>query len=167
MTFEERMQLGLKWENEVKERLESLGFLVNKYGQGVQIEPIFRDAIRFMNNNTTAKFVRYLPDWVIAIKNKLCFLVEAKSEIRTDTLNYSYELSSYDIGQKLHSINVDVVVVFSGWRADFVYNIRFHRKFDDSSLLAHVKGSKTPFGLVHKSSIPTFDDFFNRILKEE
>lgn len=167
MTFKKRLQLGKKWEDNVKERLESIGFLVNKYGQGVQIEPIFRDAIRPMNDNITAKFVRYLPDWIIVIKNNLCFLVEAKSEIRTDTKNYSYELASYDIGMCLHSINIDVIVVFSEWRADFIYNIQFNKKFDDLSLLAHVKGSRTPFGLIYKSSIPTFDNFFRKILNKE
>jgi hypothetical protein len=167
MTFEKRFQLGLKWEKEVKKRLESLGFLVNEYGQGAQLEPTFQDAIRFMNYNMTAKFIRYLPDWVVAIKNKLCFLIEAKSEMRTDTENYSYELASYDIGMKLHSINVDVIVIFLEWRADFVYNLRFHKKFNDSSLLSHIKGSRTPFGLVYKSTVPTFDDFFDEILNKK
>lgn len=161
--FQNRLNSALKWEDEVKDKLESIGFLANRYGVGVQLSPEFHNAIRFMNNNPTAQFVRYLPDWIIAIKDKMCYLVEAKSELRADTPNYSYELASYEIGMKLYSIGVEVIIVFTGWRADFIHNLTIHRRFDNHALLRTVQGSRTPFGLIKKDSVPTFDEFFYSI----
>lgn len=160
MGFEDRLNHAVSWENEVRERLEQIGFITNKYGQGVQLEPEFRNAIRRMNANLTAQFVRYLPDWVVAIKDKSCYLVEAKSDM-SNTPNYSYECASYDMGIKLHSIGVDVIVVFSGWKADFIYNLTIKKYKKDPR---KTKGSGTPFGLIKKESVPLFDDFFQNVI---
>lgn len=161
MSFENRLAHAIEWEIQVKDVLETMGFITNPYGQGVQLEPDFRNAIRKMNANKTAQFVRYLPDWIVAMKDKACYLVEAKSTM-SSTPNYAYELASHQIGMDLHSIGVDVVVVFSEWRADFVYNIVFTRVFEGDRL-KHVNGSRTPFGLVLKESVPTFIEFFERL----
>lgn len=164
--FQDRLSTALKWEDEVKTKLEAIGFLTNRYGTGVQLSPEFHNAVRFMNDNYTAQFVRYLPDWIIAIENKMCYLVEAKSE-RSNTSNYSYELSSYEVGLKLHSIGVNVIVVFVGWRADFIQNLKIWKEFKDPIYLRMVKqngGSGTPFGLIKKDDVPTFDDFFSMLL---
>jgi len=163
MEFETRLDHAVRWENEVRDRLEQIGFITNKYGQGVQLEPKFRDSIRHMNANLTAQFVRYLPDWVIAVKDKSCYLVEAKSDMRCDTPNYSYECASYDIGIKLHSIGVDVIIIFSGWRADFIYNLTIKKYKKDPR---KTNGSGTPFGLIKKESVPLFDDFFQSIISK-
>lgn len=161
MTFEARLSHALEWEVQVKNALEKIGFLTNPYGQGVQLEPEFRHAIRRMNTNTTAVFVRYLPDWIVAMKNESCYLVEAKSTM-SSTPNYAYELASHRVGMDLHSIGVDVIVVFSEWRASFVYDIEFVRKFEGDQL-NHVRGSRTPFGLIRKDSILSFNAFFEEL----
>ena len=164
--FHKRLSTALKWEDEVKNRLETMGFLTNRYGTGVQLTPEFHDAVRFMNDNYTAQFVRYLPDWIIAIKNKMCYLVEAKSE-RSNTSNFSYELASYEVGLRLHSIGVNVIVIFTGWKVDFIQNLKIWKEFKDPTYLQRVKqngGSGTPFGLIKKDNVPTFDDFFVGLL---
>jgi len=158
--FNNRLNNAVEWEDIVKNRFEKMGFLTNKYGQGVQLSSDFRDSIRYMNDNETCQLIRYLPDLVISIKNKRCYLVEIKSEKRTDTLNYSYELASYDVGMRLYSIGVDVIVVFSGWRSDFIQNLKFIKKYNNKEYLNSVNGSRTPFGLIEKNSVPTFDEFF-------
>ena len=161
MTFEERLSHALEWETQVKDALEEIGFITNPYGQGVQLEPEFRNAIRRMNTNKTAQFVRYLPDWVIAVKNKSCYLIEAKSTM-SSTPNYAYELASYGVGMDLHSIGIDVIVVFSEWRASFVHDIAFVHKFEGDQL-NDVNGSRTPFGLIRKDSMIAFITFFDSL----
>lgn len=161
MTFEDRLSHALEWEIQVRDALNEIGFLTNPYGQGVQLDPEFRNAIRRMNSNKTAVFVRYLPDWIVAMKNKACYLVEAKSTM-SSTPNYSYELASHRIGMDLHSIGVDVIVVFSEWRASFVHDLLFVRKFEGDQL-NYVKGSRTPFGLIRKESVPSFTEFFESL----
>lgn len=160
--YNERIESGVKWENDVKQKLEKMGYPVSCYGQS-QLNPDFRKIIRFLNKSSTARFIRYLPDLVIKIKNE-CYFIEAKTDIGT-TNNYSYEQSSYNIGQKLSYIGVNVIIVFTGWRADFIYNLYIHREFDNFQKTLNVKGSRTPFLLIKKNTVPPFDDFFKNIDK--
>jgi hypothetical protein len=164
--FNQLVEIGKNWQDEVRNKFESMGFVTNGYGQEGLLEKQFHKAIRKMNYNSTARFIRFVPDLVVAIENKCCFLVEAKSEKKENynSLNYSYQIDSYDVGVLLHKIGVDVLVVFEEWRACFVHNIKFWKKYTDPDYLKTVSGSGTPFGLVHKVDVPLFDDFINSIL---
>ena len=48
------MEIAIDWENQVRIKLEEIGFLTNRYGQGIQLEPPFRDAIRKMYDSKSA-----------------------------------------------------------------------------------------------------------------
>jgi len=166
--WDTRIKIALVWEIKVAERYEDIGFKMVHFGQG-GLQNNIRKILRASNrDNIMTKYIRYLPDWVATLESHdVYFYVEAKTctkKYKGPEGNYSYELDSYNSGMFSYKLGAKIVVVFDGWRADYIQNLDIIDTYTDKKWIEdNVKtGSGTFWGLIKKSSIPTFNEFMER-----
>lgn len=156
MKAEERLRIGHEHEQRVRFELERRGWTVQHFGQGLFAEEI-RRALQFQPFKV---MWRWLPD-LIAARDGRALLVDPKSDIRTDTPNFSIEQAAICTHNFMLGMGLPIVYVFSDLSCNYVHEIDVERV-----LLACTEGplatagSGTPFALVRKDKQISLDEVF-------
>lgn len=153
--WETRKQLAEAHEECVKDMVRQAGWVCDNWGQGMLTDDL-RAALR-----PTKSPLRWAPD-LLAVRGQTVTFIDAKSEIRQDTPNFSIERRAFAshfswwVGNSVHFI-----YVWDDFRCSHIKDI--------NALLnaGHVhtgiyqgSGSGTPFLLVPKASTRSFDSVF-------
>lgn len=155
--WETRKQLAEAHEECVIDLLRQAGWVADHWGQGMLTDDL-RTALR----GTTSP-LRWAPD-VLAVRGSTTTFVDAKSEIRQDTPNFSLEKSAFSahfswwVGNGGH-----LVYVWDDFRASHIRDIS--KLIADGQIRTGIyagAGSGTPFYLIPKSVARPFADVFAR-----
>jgi hypothetical protein len=146
MSFADRMDVALPHEDAVKVALEKLGWTVEKGGRGF-FDARFEEIIAKWSIFNQPCLLRWWPEFQ-AWKGMRFALVDAKTETRADTANFSIEKNALRCYQRITSFNAFVFIVFPGMLVLDVGDVIAHQVWEDDG--SDAKGSKTPFVLVPK-----------------
>lgn len=162
MSFQARMSEALPHESAVKQRLESIGWIVCPFGQAMLSGELRSLLLRIR----PASPVRWLPDFVAAKQEHdasvRSFFVDAKGG-RTDTKNYSFEIASVE-SQKSLSIAMKTEAIFI--TKDFKVLTPEIIETQGWEGPRRSNGSGTPYYLVEKWHGIPFDDMFGNLSAE-
>lgn len=157
--FEHRLKIGLKFESRVERILGNYGFLVCRFGLNT-LPKFVKDRLICLND-ATAKFVRYLPDR-LAISENHAFFVECKDQI-SKTQNYTFNLEEFEGQLELAQAGLRILVIFPGFKSQWIERLLIARVFTDSDLLHKFNGSRKPFVLIPKTSLPDLDSVIKNL----
>lgn len=152
--FNIRLDIGLKFEDRVERILGQRGFLVCKFGMDT-LPKFIKEKLIYLNDSTS-KFLRFLPDR-LCISESETFFVECKYQI-SKTPNYSFNLEEYEGQLELAEAGIRILVVFSGFKAQWIEKLPVTRVFTDTDLLSIFGGSKRPFVLIPKQGLPNLSE---------
>lgn len=151
--FESRIGFAEAHEALVAEHIRAAGWTCGPWGQALLTDEL-RDALR-----ATDCPARWSPD-LLAVHGVRWLFVDAKAEIRTDTPNFSIELSAFrshvawrDANRQLGSF----VYVWDDLTCSYIEDL------EDGQIKVgeyHGSGSGTPFGLVSKTVTRPFESVF-------
>lgn len=140
--YQDRIHIGLPHESAVHERLESEGWNVQSWGQGILTDEI-RQA--FLGSPRLVMW-RWTPD-LIATRGSLLRLVDAKSDLRSDTPNFSLEVAAWATHTSMAQLGVPIIYVWPDFTVNTPGGI-IVKEFRDGQ---GANGSKTPFVLIRKA----------------
>jgi len=147
--FDDRINSHEQFRARVAAFFRENGCVVHTYGVE-RMDKEFHQALLRCGADPTARFLRFQPDEALVILDqRRAHLCEVKSTLPdTRTGNFAYELASIETALLMDSIGISVFVVFSGFKATWLKEIRFQRTFTDPAYLATIKrGARTPFGI--------------------
>ena len=152
--FANRMSTASEHEKNVCARIRSLGWQCEPFGQALLSEPM-REALRRFKTP-----VRWMPD-LIAVRDEILF-VDAKSEQRRDTPNFSVECASWESDKRWSiALAAPVVYVFADFSANYIDALRPIRTISEDR--GGTSGSGTAFILVRKSDQLHLEEIFGRV----
>jgi len=170
MGFPGRMKLHDEIVRHFKNRLlPEGGYPCSLFGIEVSDTIKIHESLRYLYDDSTARFVKHLPD-LLFVKEEKVYLVDVKTLTRYDTDSFSCELDSHKVLMDLVSIGCKVIVSYNtipdfpyNLKACFVDEIDFH--YTNKRPGANVGGSRTAFGLFYKISsyIKSLDVFLDNL----
>ncbi len=157
-TFPNRRSLHDEALEVTEQRLKAAGLLVARFGQENILPAWAMDELRGRTEKT-ATYLRFQPDLLVFRRPVGVWPAEVKScsGRNRDTPFFAYELASYDTLIRLYRADVRTFVVFNGTRAQWGWLLDFERTFEQPR--EETGGSRTPYGLIRKESIPFLDEF--------
>lgn len=132
-TFAERMDVGIRHEDNVAKRLAVTGNTVEQWGL-----PSF--AHQALKSQTPPAFARWLPDFLMTTRASAVYAVDAKS-VDSNTPNWAIETSALHTYHLLWSLGIRTIIVFPDWTWAFADELRMQSR-----------GSGTPFHLFPKGN---------------
>jgi hypothetical protein len=146
------LDLGLRFEDEVAARLKVEGWEVAPFGQA-----LFPEKIRSVMRQQQIRCMwRWLPDHIVA-KGDRVYLVDSKTSTKDDYPNYAIAHDSYHAHHCMSALGLPIVYVFKGGKASFHRDLRVTEYRPPQS---SQNGSGTPFVLVPKNTVGTWQDVF-------
>jgi hypothetical protein len=161
VTGQERIHLGQRHEERVKLSLELRGWHVHPWGQGVLSDEV-RQAFNERDNGSDVLLWRWMPD-MIAVRGIDIYLIEAKSERRTDTPYFTIEVRSIMAQLAMKTLGLSTVIVWADGtcnRTEDLEVVDFWLPEGKGRRLNNVDGSGTPFARVAKSKQISLDALF-------
>lgn len=183
MGFNERLNLASNMENILVEYLVHRGFILEKTGYEKYVSNNTREILRHIHDDTTIKFLRYMPDYFASIRNQR-FFIEFKvmdSPILLDSrvnelkaITKYNDLTKSNIGvvetaaienyQNLSKIGVKILVVvfctFNYRKLLVEWEEKLCKFFDDKVRLGKGNASFTPYTNIHLDKMRNFQTFF-------
>lgn len=160
--WETRKQLAEAHEECVLDLLRQAGWVADHWGQGMLTEDL-RSALR-----ATKSPVRYAPD-LLAVRGSTVAFIDAKSEIRQDTPNFSLEKAAFQAHSQWWAGNGGhLVYVWDDFRVSHILDVT--KQVADGQIRTgnfHGSGSGTPFYLIPKATTEPFESVFDRRPKAE
>ena len=145
-------------QSKAKKKLQTLGFDV------YELTPEhFRPLLEGIKGKT-AGIIFNLPPFIAIIPEKHCYLVDIKQKMGIISQNYTFDMAKYDNNILLHTLGTEIIIIFEGWRADFIQYLQFSRIIDDPLPLKAMKNAKKPYGLIQIDTVRPFDEFFGELL---
>lgn len=145
------MTLAVAHERATCELIRGCGWRCEPFGQAL-LSSEMRDALR-----RTKSPIRWIPD-LIASNLEIVMLVDAKSETRHDTPNFSIEKAAHDAHLRWWAImGVPVLYVWADFRVQWANDL--HPTITGPW---HGYGSGTPYWLIPKAKQLPFDSVFGR-----
>jgi hypothetical protein len=149
---QDRLRHGREHEIAVREKLAGHGWAVQDWGQGLLDDKI-RVPLRHARRELAVLW-RWIPD-LIAVKYRsdrwIITLVDPKTDLRTDTANFSIELSAWQAHLAMLPLGLPIVYVWS----DFTCNTA--ERLDPVRVLPGVDHGRTSFMLVRKADQKPFE----------
>lgn len=158
MTFTDRYVDAVAHENAICVQLGRRGWSVEPFGQALLSERM-RDGMRQVHYPV---FWRWLPD-LIACRDGRIVLVDGKYELRTDTPNFSVEMSARHAHLCMLDLGAPIVYVFGDMSCNYCDDLipeRGYGSLGGAGRVDGVRGSGTPFVLVKKSQQLHLDEIF-------
>ncbi len=153
--IEDRLHHGRQHEIAVRERLGVHGWTVQDWGQGLLDDGI-RVPLRHGRQGLPVLW-RWLPDLIAAKWRNgrySVILVDPKTDLRTDTANFSIELSAWQAHLAMLPLGLPIVYVWS----DFSCNVA--QSLMPARILPGVDAGRTAFMLVRKEDQMPFNSYF-------
>lgn len=159
MNGQTRLHVGQAHELEVAKQLERRGWAVKPWGQG-----LFDDNIRqaLINRKDPVVYWRWIPD-LIAVRGETVYLVDPKTDMRTDTPNFSIELDAFIAHNAMRALGLHIVYVWADLTCNTPGRLVSAGLFTPEpgrNRVATTNGSGTSFMLVRKDAQMPFDKVF-------
>lgn len=167
MKGQDRIHHGLRHERRVKISLDVRGWHVHPWGQGVLSNEV-RQAFNERDRGSDVLLWRWMPD-MIAVRGLDIFLVEAKSETRTDTPYFTIEVRSIMAQLAMKTLGLSTVVVWDDGTCNLTEDLEivdFWLPEGRNRKLINVDGSGTPFARVRKDQQRQLDELFGSKLDD-
>lgn len=163
MKGQDRLHIGQTHERRVQAELERRGWYVQPWGQGLLHERV-RQAL---NDKAPVVLWRWIPD-LIAVKEPRICLIDPKSDYRSDTPNFSIEISAIQAHRAMSCLGLRVVYVFADMSCNTPEDLRPIRweMPDPGRRRVAANGSGTPYALVRKSDQHPLDKWFGPALEK-
>lgn len=164
---QQRLYLGKEHEQKVQRSLEARGWHVSPWGQGVLSDEV-RQAFIERDAGIDVLLWRWLPD-MIAVRGRDTFLVEAKTEQRTDTANFAIEIRCIAAQLAMKPLGLDTYIVWADGTCNRPQDLRpvdIILPNGRGRRVVDVNGSGTAFALVLKSEQLPMDQVFGPRITE-
>lgn len=154
-----RLHTGKGHEEAVGQKLESHGWLVHPWGQGLFADDETGEQVRAALVLHQPKTMwRWIPD-LIAVRNQRVYLVDPKTDLRQDTPNFSIEVDAYMAHLAMSSLGLPVVYVWQDFTCNTPIGLQPHR-WELEPQRGKVGGSGTPYALIRKADQLPFAAIF-------
>lgn len=167
MSGQHRLHLGKSHEDAVADRLRAHGWVVHPWGQGLFADDAIGDEVRAALVTREPKTLwRWIPD-LIAVKGNKIYLVDPKTDIRSDTPNFSLEVDAYMAHSMMRCLGLPIVYVWQDFTCNAPHRLRPVAWFLEPQR-GVTRGSGTPFVLVAKADQDPFEKVFGPpVLREQ
>ncbi len=159
MSGERRLHIGKAHESATAERLHAHGWTVHPWGQGLFTDDDAGEEVRAALVTREPKTLwRWIPD-LIAVKGSQIYLVDPKTDLRSDTPNFSLEVDAYMAHSMMRCLGLPIVYVWQDFTCNAPHRLRPVR-WQLEPQRGEVRGSGTPFVLVRKVDQLPFEAVF-------
>lgn len=150
--FEERLKYGHNFEDHVQEYMQSQGLRCYKYGLDTFPKSAKRKLVGL--TDPTSLLLRFGPDFYCPIPGSFSFFIECKSR-KSSSPYFSYNLESYNAAKVLAKLGINILIVFSGFKAQWIQDLPISKVCTDQASLNRSNGSSKPFVLIPQSELPS------------
>jgi len=188
MSFNERLKISENMANTLIPFLNKQGFIIEQTGYENYVSSNTRSNLRFVHNNPTVTFLRYLPDYFCMFQNDY-FFIEIKvmdSPIKLDSrvkklqqITGINDLSKENIGvietaalnnyKNLSKIGVKILIIiyctFHPERVLLEWENNLIKFYDDKVKIGQGNASFTPYTNIHLDKMKNIQDFFQNEFK--
>lgn len=166
MSFQDRIHIGVEHERRVAASIELRGWHVHPWGQGILSDEV-RQAFNERDAGSDVLLWRWMPD-MIAVRGKDIYLVEAKSEKRTDTDFFTIELRSVMAQLAMKTLGLSTVIVWADGTCNLTEDVEVVDFWlpEAKARRLGTDGSGTPFIRVRKDQQRPLNDLFGPRIAE-